>query len=151
MGAHRKSLFLTQEPKNGYLFHKEDKFKMVSCPVNGIYCKDHILPQINELYAESELARINKEYQNAVELLQKAYYKTLELTESPCGKCVEMFQGSINQTLENMQEELYEMSFGIFHKKRYQQAYAKLNNFMRKIRLFKIGEVDIFATRKVSG
>ena len=123
---------------------------MLSCPVKKIFCVD-ILPEINELYAESENARINKEYQRSVELLQKAYYKTRELSETSCAGCVSFFQSSINETLELVQQELHDMSTGIFNRKGYQIVYEKLNLFLRNMNSFKIGESSVLSTKKVSG
>ncbi|MCG6189882.1 hypothetical protein [Maribellus maritimus] len=148
MGAGRTEMISFKDAKVAYLNAKEDKFKLIGCPIKGIHCTN-ILPEINKLYAESELARENKEYQKSVEQLQKAYYRTLELKESPCTKCVSMFQSSINETLETMQEELYEMSFGIFHRKRYQLAYSKLSNFIKKLNIFKVEGNPVLTTKEV--
>ncbi len=139
-----------EETKLGYLNQKQEKFELVSCPIKKIFCVD-ILPEINELYSESEIARINKEYQRSVELLQKAYYKTQELCETSCAGCVDFFQTSINETLEMVQQELHDMSTGIFNRKGYQIVYEKLNLFLRNMNSFKIRESSVLSAKKVSG
>ncbi len=149
MGAGRIELFSFKGAKTGYLDPKDDKFKLVGCPRKGINCI-HILPEINRLYSESELARINKEYQKSVELLQKAYYKTLELKEPTCSNCVVLFQSTMNETLETMQKELQDISFGIFRKKRHQSTYSGLSKFLKKMNFFKVEDNNLL-TKKISG
>ena len=142
MEANRKSQFSFKETNSSYLNPREDKFQLVSCPVKGIYCND-VLSEINRLYTESEFARINKEYQRSIESLQKAYYKTLELNESPCTKCVALFHSKISETLETLHEELEEISSSIFHKKVYH------NNFLIKLNLFKVEANRLLTTKKI--
>lgn len=149
MDAIGKSRLLFEEVKSDYVFSAEDKFKIVSCPVEKVHCTK-IMPEINELYATSELARINKEYLKSAVLLQNAYIKTLQLRESSCAKCVNLIQSSISETLETIQEEVRDRTYGLFHKKRYEQVYARLSNLVRKISLFNPGEAGLFSTKKSS-
>ena len=93
----------------------EDKFDFVSCSSNGVHCKE-VLMEINALYKDSELAQINREYQNAVELLKIASAKTYELNESTCSDCAELFRLNIKKTLENIQEELKTISVDLLLK-----------------------------------
>lgn len=132
---------------NKFAKPKEDKFDLVSCSVKGVFCKE-ILREINEFYAESEQARINKEYQMSAEFLQKAYAKTFLLKESSCALCVELFQKSISRAMETMHEEVHDMSVGFFHKKRYEQIYDKLSAFVRKMKSFTAGEISAYSTNE---
>ena len=149
MGAERRGRFIFQGRDEDYKISKKDKFELVSCSVDGIYCKN-ILPEINELYARSELAHINKEYQKSAELLQSAYIKTLALKKPVCTQCVDFFQTSITETMENMQEEVYDMSEGFFHTKHYGQVYEKLFNFVRRMKLIKLNGSGSFLTKKAT-
>lgn len=150
MEAKREISHSYEKTKIGFLSQRQEKFELVSCPTKKVFCDD-VLPKINELYAESETARINKEYQRSVELLQQAYYKTQELKETSCAGCVSFFQSSINETLELVQKELHDMSTGIFHRKGYQIVYEKLNLFLKNMNSFKIGESSYLSVKKVSG
>lgn len=149
MDAGKTNQYLFRNAKNEYTESKEDKFKLVSCSANGVYCRS-TLPEINRLYAEAELARINKEYQKSAEILQDAYVKTLLLKESKCGKCVDFFQTSITSTMENMQEEVYSMSVGFLSKKRYEEVYNKLCSFIQKIKVFKISSANFFTHKNTA-
>lgn len=149
MDAEKTSQYLFRNVKNANAGSKEDKFKLVSCSANGVYCSS-TLPEINRLYAEAELYRINREYQKSAELLQEAYVKTMVLNESTCAKCVDFFQTSITSTMENMQEEVYDMSVGFLSKKRYEQVYDRLCNFIQKIKVIKIGGANIFTNEKTA-
>lgn len=149
MDAIGKSETLFHDVSDNYVLSGEDKFKIVSCPVKKIHCAK-ILPEVNELYARSELARINKEYLQSAVLLQNAYLKTLQLQESCCGQCVNLIQSSISETLDTIQEEVRERTYGLFHKKRYEHVYARLSSLVKKIGLFNPGEVNVFSTGKSS-
>ena len=131
MGIVKKIKISKGGAKSKNIYSGEAKFCLVSCPVKESFCHQ-VLDEINELYAESELARINNEYLKSVELLQEAYYKTLNLSESSCIKCANLFQSNINQTLEIMKDELYEMSHGIFRTKSNNLAYTRLCNWAYK-------------------
>lgn len=149
MDAGKTSRLLFRNHKNDLVVTKDDKFKFISCSVDGIYCRD-ILPEINKLYAQAELARINREYQKSTDLLQIAYLKTLLLKESTCATCVDFFQTSIASTLEEMQEEVYDMSVGFLRKKRYEIVYERMRCFMQKMKLFKIDGTNIFLTNNAA-
>ena len=143
MDARKTSRLLFRARKNDAEINKGNKFKFISCSVQGIFCKD-VLPEINKLYAEAELARINREYQKSTDLLQMAYLKTLGLKESTCSTCVDFFQSCITSTMEEMQEEVYEMSVGFLRKKRYEIVYERIRSFIQKMKLFKIDGTSIF-------
>lgn len=131
MRTSKKQAFLREGIHRENSYPKEDKFSVVSCPVKESYCHK-VLEEINILYAESELARINKEYLRSVSLLQEAYDKTNDLNQKYCLLCADLFQYNINKTLEIMKEELYEISHGIFSTRSYQLAYLKLCNWEKK-------------------
>lgn len=149
MDASKTKQFLYREENNVYTLENKDKFELVKCSLKGLYCKD-ILPEINKLYAAAELARVNKDYHKSAELLQTAYVKTLILKESGCTRCAEFFQTSITKTMEDMQEEVYDLSAGFFQKKYYQKLYLKLCYFLKKMELLNIGEACGFLTKQTS-
>ena len=125
--------FISQEDTDDFNeYQKEDKFNLIKCHLEKNYCHN-ILKEVNRLYAESELARINNEYLRSVDFLQEAYYKTKELKESSCVKCVNLFQSNINQTIEIMKDELNEISHGFFSKKNYQLAYSRLCDLEKQV------------------
>lgn len=151
MDAVQKTQLPDEEVKRSYLIPREEKFEMINCSIKGAYCKDQILPEINRLYAEAEVSRINKEYQSAIEMLQMAHQKTLELTESPCAQCVSFFQYSIKETLEIMQEDLLAMSKGLFSTTRYQLVYTKLGGIISNMNPFRNQHADVHSTQKILG
>ena len=105
--------------------HDVNKFSIISCPVTESYCHK-VLNEINELYAQSELSRINKEYLKSVYLLEEAYAKTAELDHKHCLVCADLFKYHIKKTLELMKSELHEISNGAFGKNNYKLAYARI-------------------------
>ncbi len=115
--------------KNTYC--SESKFSIISCPVTESYC--HIvINEINDLYAESELARINKEYFRSVTLLEEAYNKANELNQKSCLVCADLFKYHINKTFDAMREELHEISRGFFSSKNYRMVYSRLCEWENK-------------------
>ena len=115
----------SNKSKRKNFHHTESKFSIVSCPVVESHCHT-VLDEINELYAESELARINKEYLKSVVLLEEAYDKANDLGNRSCLLCADLFKFHINKTLEVMKEELQEISIGFFSSKNYKNAYLRL-------------------------
>lgn len=135
---------LTKEFKKATTPMWKDKFELVGCPVNGMHCTS-ILPEINALYGASEMAHMDKEYVKAAELLQKAFHKTLELKQPGCAACVEMFQGSIKQTMKVMEDEVYGMSVGFFRKKRYEKLHLILTGFINRMKMFPVKEAKVYS------
>ena len=154
MDALEKKQLRYEEVKRDYLFPKEEKFQLVNCAFRGAFCKDQILPEINRLYAEAESNRIDKEYQVAIALLEQAFQKTMELTESQCNQCtqcVSFFQYSIKETLEIMEEELHAMAHGFFSNARYQVVYTKLGVIIDKLNPFREYRSEARSASKILG
>ena len=128
----QRKLFSKVKTNNSNEYQQEDKFHLISCHLEKTYCHN-VLKEVNQLYAESEIARINNEYLKSVEKLQIAYDKTKELNESSCVKCVNLFQSNINQTLEIMKKELQQSSKGFFGRRNYQTAYTRLCDLEKKV------------------
>lgn len=116
-----------------YFADRQDKFKIVSCPQKGRYCKKY-LKEINNKYFESEIYRENKEYQNSIAALKDAFDYTTELKKSPCNKCAELFQTNIIQSLEDMHHEIHKMLVGIFRNKRYHLSYIIAGNVLKELK-----------------
>ena len=126
MDVENRSKNPTKSTKRKGLHHyDESKFSIVSCPITESYCHK-VLNEINELYAQSELSRINKEYLKSVYLLEEAYTKTAELDHKHCLVCADLFKYHIKKTLELMKSELHEISNGAFGKNNYKLAYARI-------------------------
>ena len=126
------NLFSTK--KESYLNNKEKKkFELVSCPQNGIYCKN-ILPAMNKYYADFDAFYLNKEYDKSINALKNAYNKTLELPESPCANCAANFRSTISDSVENIHCELKSMSKGLFATNRFQSSCEKAEQVLSEIK-----------------
>lgn len=145
----KKGSYFIKGGENNCNYQRKDKFKLVSCPVNGKFCTD-ILPAINALYAESEYEHANKKFQKSIDKLEQAYNKSLELKESPCANCVAFFQSNITGTLESMQKELHGMSRGFFNSKRYNQAHNKLTSVLMNMDLFRSKEYYTLSVQEIT-
>ena len=122
-----------QKTHNTSLNHNSNKIELVSCPRNGVKCKNH-LAAINEDYSESSIYHQNREYQKSIEALNNAFTKTFELKEDTCTKCANMFRSTIIQSLEDIHLELHSMSKGLFKTKRYQSSYILAGNVLNNLK-----------------
>lgn len=126
------NLFSTK--KESYLNNEEKKkFELVSCPRNGIYCKN-ILPALNKCYADFDVLYQDKEYNKSIDALKNAYNKTLELPESPCSNCAANFRSAISDSVENIHCELKSMSEGLFSTNRFHSSYEKAEQVLSEIK-----------------
>ena len=133
MDAKDNHRLTTRKENKRFVFNNKVKFELINCPLGGFHCKDNILPEINRLYRESDIYRINREYEKSIEMLNEAYRITMELKHSSCLKCVGFFQNNITETMEIIQNELNQMSKGIFSTRRYQSIYTKLGEILNYI------------------
>ena len=130
MKANLKRVFSFSASDTEYLNEKQDKIELLSCPRNGRICQEH-LAVVNKCYVVSEHYRKEKDYERSIDTLKSAFYKTTELVELPCSKCASLFRSTITESLENIQNELENMSTGIFGKKRYQTGYHHAGKVLR--------------------
>lgn len=127
-------LNLISTKKNAHFKNeKKKKFELVSCPLNGLYCKN-IVAAMNKDYVESEAAHLNKEYDKSLDALKNAYNKTMELPESPCSSCASNFRSAINDSVENIHSELKSMSKGLFSTNRYQSSCEKAEQVLNEFK-----------------
>lgn len=124
---------------------EENKIELLGCPFGGNNCKNQ-LAVINNNYRESAKYQQEKSYQKAIELLKSAYYKTHELQQSNCVKCVALFRTTITNSLEDMHKELERMSTGIFRNKRYHGVYVEAGNALKELNQNNHTKVKSFQT-----
>lgn len=99
-----------------------NKFEIESCAINGENCKNH-LSEINKSYLICNQSNQNKDYSNAIEALKQGFYKSCELNDPVCLNCSRMFRSTITQSIVNIQNELENISSGLFGTKRYTKSY----------------------------
>lgn len=119
----RRFLSLSKVGNDGWN-NEEKKFEMVSCSINGKNCKNH-LSEINNSFLICNQSNQNKDFHNAIEALKKGFYKSCELNDPICLGCSNLFRSTITQSLENIHNELENISGGIFGAKRYFKSYLK--------------------------
>lgn len=109
-----KNLFSLSITDTEYFKDRQEKFDLVSCPLQKKFCK-RILPAINRDYLMSQEYQLNKEYQKSLELLKDAYNKTQLLAEPACTGCAKFFHATIEQSVEAIKNEQQTMSLGLFN------------------------------------
>lgn len=111
---------------------EQNKIELLGCPFGGNNCKNH-LAVINKNYLDSSRYQKEKNYQQAIELLKNAYYKTDELQQANCAKCADLFRATITSSLENIHHELQKMTSGIFRNKRYNEVFLEAENVLKEL------------------
>ncbi|SHI65241.1 hypothetical protein SAMN05444280_104115 [Tangfeifania diversioriginum] len=143
MGKSRRGLF--SGTAKGDDSSSPNKIELQDCQFGGEKCKEH-LSVINENYLKFQEYRHRKDYKESIAALKDALDKTIELKEYPCLKCAALFQNTIIESLENVHDELQDMSTGIFSKKRYEssrrEARDVLDEFQKEL------STDTFKDRK---
>jgi len=120
-----------------YLNANQDKIQLVSCPGKEMICKEH-LAVVNKCYVESVQFRRDKNFQQSIEALKNAFYKTTELEDEPCSKCAVLFRSTITESMENIHGELKKMTTGIFGKKHYQPSFILAENTLKEFENIKL-------------
>lgn len=106
-------------------FDKEqNKVELMGCPYNGQNCHKQ-LAAINKNYFDSARYQKEKNYLKAIHLLRNAYLKTNELQQLSCANCAELFRETINNSMENIHNDLQKMTTGVFRNKRYHEVYLE--------------------------
>jgi uncharacterized protein YaaR (DUF327 family) len=122
MKAKQREIFPFSIPETEHPDIQKERIELVSCPLREIMCNVH-LSSVNTSFLESKQFHKNKDFQKSIESLKSAFYKTNELMDNPCTKCVQHFRSKIIESLEVIYNELTKIVKGIFGDKRYQQSY----------------------------
>jgi hypothetical protein len=130
------SLFPTERES---LSDSHDKIEVVSCPRKEMICQGH-LAIINRCYVLSEQSFKDKNFDQSIDTLKDAYYKTMEIVDTPCIGCAKLFRSTITESLENMHTELEKMTSGIFGKKSYQPSKKKAIDVLNEFEKMKLNE-----------
>ncbi len=130
MKANIKKLFSLSMREEEY--NKQEKFELVSCPINEKFCKE-LRPAINKDYLIAQQFHLNKEYQKSLESLKSAYSKTLVLTEPACAGCAKFFRDTIKQSMEEIQNEQQKRSLGFFNFKRHKVLQSRPQSVLTEV------------------
>jgi len=109
------------------------KIELMVCKAGGHNCKEH-LKVINQRYSEATFFHSEKDYLNSIKSLKSAFFVADELTQEKCLGCVALFRSTITQTLQNINNELHNLTTGFFRKKRYQSSYIESCNVLNELK-----------------
>lgn len=131
----REKGWMSSRPKVGgeYFENENGPIKLESCPRNGKKCQDQ-RTNINACLLSSFAYFSDRQYRDSIDELKVAYHKTFEITESPCVKCANLFRQRIMQSLEQVENELQQMSSGLFWTKRHKPNYEYANSTIRELK-----------------
>ncbi len=115
----------------------QEKVELVDCPLKEIMCETH-LTIIYTSFLESEKNRLEKNFDLSIETLKSAFYKTSELLNHPCTRCATHYRLNIIESLENIHNELGQMSKGILTNNRYQSSFLKADKILKELKCEKI-------------
>ncbi len=132
MKASMKKFFAISLSQTEQSVDNQDIVEVVNCPLKEMMCKAH-LAEIYKSFVQSELYRNEKDYLKSIDSLKIAFTKATELMDNPCTKCAQQLRLSIIKTMVSINDELGDISKGIFGDRNYQSVYLKsvdvLNEF----------------------
>ncbi len=133
MDNNRKNSLSLWQSETEYFNDQQDKIELVGCPFGGKLCQEHRM-LINNSYSESNRNRRDKNYHQSIEALERAFVKTMELTEFPCNKCAAFYRSTITESVEVIQSELHKMSTGLFRTRRFHSSYEKVEEVLKEFK-----------------
>ena len=101
-----------------YYHDEEDYLQLEHCPDGGTKCLSQ-RAVINECMQLSRIHIENKNYNEVVLNLEKAFESTFDLNFKPCHSCAVFFRNLIFNSLKRSESELEKMTTGVFRKKKY--------------------------------
>lgn len=110
-----------------------EKIELLSCPLDGINCKEHRMV-INRDFYESQDYLLNKDYPRSILALKNAFHKTAELQKASCLNCAELFRNTITQSLENIHDDLHLMSTGMFGNNRFHSSLELAGSVLKEMK-----------------
>jgi hypothetical protein len=131
MKVNWSKLFSLSVTDNDYFNDNQDKIEMVGCKKDHHVCLSY-LPEINRFLKESDIFYRDRDYTRAIEALENAYEKTMELQNTECFRCAGLFRSTILISLEEINQDLQEMSNGLFRTSRYQSSSIKAEQLLVK-------------------
>lgn len=126
-------LFSFFDLDNEYIIGQRDKIEYIGCKTSGESCMNY-LPEINNCFRESERFYRARDFNRAIDALEKAYKKAGELNDPHCLKCSLFFKVTVVQSLESIHIKLGKMPKGLFSSERYQTCYIKADVLLKKMR-----------------
>lgn len=134
MKMNKNRLFsLTEQTEHKPNNKQQVKIELLTCRAGGHNCKEH-LSVINKCYSEANNYHFERDYLNSIESLKSAFFKTTELNQESCVRCAGLFRLTITQSLENINNELQNLTTGLFGKKRYKTSYIASCNVLNEIK-----------------
>ena len=106
---------------------------LLNCPIAEMMCKFH-LSIVDTNIIESEKLREEKNYLKSIEKLRSAFTKSTELNNHPCSRCTQSYQMIIIDMLENTQNELSDLSSGIFGNKKHKKTAQYAGEVLQEIK-----------------
>ena len=125
----RKGQLSFSKDEGDYFNDDSDKIELLGCQRGGISCLEH-RNEINQRFRDSESYHRVKEYKRSIEALKCAFDKTTELQDDSCRQCADLFRSTITQSLENIHNDLQQMSSGLFRRKRHESSYNLARNVL---------------------
>lgn len=111
----------------------EDIIQLVSCPANGNVCKQN-LAEINRLLSTAQQSRFSKEYGRSVHMMKEALAIADGIEPERCANCARLFRSTILSSMDNVKEELEQMSKGFFQT-RYKNSYNQVSVLLQELKV----------------
>jgi len=110
----------------------EDIIQLLSCPTNGSVCTQNLC-EINRLLSTAQQSRFTKEYGRSIYKMKEALAVADDIKVERCANCAALFRKTILSSMDNVKEELEEMSKGYF-KTRYRESYKQVSVMVAELK-----------------
>ncbi len=126
-------LFTLSVSDSKYFDDERVKFEYTGCNVSKKSCLNY-LPKINNCFRKSDIFYTDKEFDQSLESLEKAYVIARKIKEPACLNCALFFKATVIQSIKNIYNELGNMSKGLFAIRRYQPSFVKADELLKNIK-----------------
>jgi len=110
----------------------EDIIQLVSCPANGSVCTQN-LTEINRLLSTAQQSRFSKEYGRSVFKMKEALKVADDIKAGHCANCASLFRKTILTSMDNVKDELEDMSKGLFSF-RYRESFKQVSLLVNEVK-----------------
>ena len=133
MKVNWRKLFTLSVSDSKYFDDDSAKIEYTGCNISKKSCLNY-LPEINNHFRKSDIFYREKEFDQSLESLEKAYDIAGKIKEPACLNCALFFQATVIQSIKNIHNELENMSKGLFAIRRYQPSYVKADELLKNIK-----------------
>lgn len=116
-----------------YFKNNEESIKLEHCADKGEKCRVQMVIMNENLLLARKMIE-NKEFTRSVEVIRKAFESTYMLKEKQCQGCAELFRNFIAQSLNQLVDDLEQLTTGFLASKKYVSDLENARKLLQEFR-----------------